>query len=140
MINVSKIKRGIVIDHIEFGHGYRIFKQLKLDELDDVVLLLRNIPSYKMGKKDLIKIETDLNLNFDILGLIDPNATVNIVENGELKEKITLTLPKSVIGILQCKNPRCISNSESIPDIQFDLVDEKNRYYKCEYCDTRTSL
>lgn len=140
MINVSKIKRGIVIDHIEYGHGYRIFKQLKLDELDDVVVLLRNIPSNKMGKKDLIKIETDLNLNFDILGLIDPNATVNIVENGELKEKITLTLPKRVIGILQCKNPRCISNAERIPDIQFDLVDEKNRLYQCEYCNTRTSL
>lgn len=140
MINVSNIKKGVVIDHIEYGHGYRIFKQLKLDELEDVVVLLRNIPSNKMENKDLIKIETDLNLDFNILGLIDPNATVNIIENGELKEKIKLTLPQSVEGILQCKNPRCITNFEHVPDIQFDLVDAKKREYKCEYCDTRTSL
>jgi len=140
MINVSRIKKGIVIDHIEYGHGYRIFKQLKLDELDDVVVLLRNIPSNKMDHKDLIKIETDLDLDMNILGLIDPNATVNIIENGELKEKIKLTLPESVVGILQCKNPRCITNFEHVPDIQFQLVDAKKREYKCEYCDTRTSL
>ncbi|MPW26865.1 aspartate carbamoyltransferase regulatory subunit [Alkalibaculum sp. M08DMB] len=140
MINVSKIKKGIVIDHIEYGHGYRIFKQLKLDELDDVVVLLRNIPSNKMGKKDLIKIETDLELNFNILGLIDPNATVNIVENGELKEKITLNLPKRVIGILKCKNPRCITNFENVTDMQFELVDAKRKEYQCEYCNTRTTL
>ncbi|MFZ7132361.1 MAG: aspartate carbamoyltransferase regulatory subunit [Eubacteriales bacterium] len=140
MINVSKIKKGIVIDHIEHGHGYKMFKQLKLDELEDVVVLLRNIPSNKMTTKDLIKIETDLALDFDVLGLIDPNVTVNIIENGELKEKIKLTLPTQAKGILECKNPRCITNHEKVKDIQFILVDAKKREYKCEYCDTRTSL
>lgn len=140
MINVSKIKRGIVIDHIEHGHGYKMFKQLKLDELEDVVVLLRNIPSNKMTKKDLIKIETNLDLDFDVLGLIDPNVTVNIIENGELKEKIKLHLPTKVKGIMQCKNPRCITNMEKVKDISFSLVDSKKKEYKCEYCDTRTSL
>lgn len=140
MINVSKIKKGIVIDHIEAGRGYELFRQLKLDELEDVVALLRNIPSNKMGKKDLIKIETDLKLNFDILGLIDPNATVNIVENGELKNKIKLSLPSRVIDILECKNPRCITRSENVDKVEFTLVDSKKREYKCEYCDSRTTL
>ena len=140
MINVSKIKKGIVIDHIEHGHGYKMFKQLKLDELNDVVVLLRNIPSNKMSTKDLIKIETDLKLDFDVLGLIDPNVTVNIIENGELKNKIKLTLPKKVKGILKCKNPRCITNYEKVKNIEFKLVDARTKQYKCEYCDTSTSL
>ncbi len=140
MINVSKIKKGIVIDHIEYGHGFQIFKQLKLDEIEDVVVILRNIPSKKMGKKDLIKIETDLDINFDILGLMDPNATVNIVENGEIKSKIKLNLPKKVYGTLKCKNPRCISHFEEVPTIEFTLVDCKTKEYKCEYCDSRTHL
>lgn len=140
MINVSKIKKGIVIDHIEHGHGYKMFKQLKLDEIDDVVVLLRNIPSNKLIRKDLIKIETDLKLDFNILGLIDPNVTVNIIENGELKDKIKLTLPQKVKGILKCKNPRCITNFEKVKDIEFILVDKNRRTYKCEYCDTSTSL
>ncbi|MFZ7121974.1 MAG: aspartate carbamoyltransferase regulatory subunit [Eubacteriaceae bacterium] len=140
MINVSKIKKGVVIDHIEYGHGYRMFKQLKLDELDDVVVLLRNIPSNKMGKKDLIKIETNVDLDFNVLGLIDPNVTVNIIENGELKQKIKLTLPEKVKGIMKCKNPRCITNYEKVTNIEFVLVDAKEKVYRCEYCDTRTSF
>jgi aspartate carbamoyltransferase regulatory subunit len=113
MINVSKLKRGIVIDHIVAGQGYRLFKQLKLDELqNEVVVLMRNVDSEKMGKKDLIKIETDLDLD----------------------------LPESVTGILTCKNPRCISNIEKVGEVTFYLVDSEKKEYACEYCDSRTGL
>ncbi|MBR0026456.1 MAG: aspartate carbamoyltransferase regulatory subunit [Clostridia bacterium] len=140
MINVSKLKKGIVIDHITQGQGYKIFKQLGLDKLDDVVVLMRNVDSRKMGKKDLIKIETDLQIDFDVLGLINPGATVSYIEDGVCVGKQQLALPKKVTGILTCKNPRCISNQEHIDDIEFTLVDEANKQYACEYCDARTSL
>lgn len=140
MINVSKIKKGIVIDHISAGHGYEMFKQLHLDEIEDVVLLLRNVPSHKKGKKDVIKIETNLDLDFTILGLVDPHITVNYIENGEKVKKEKLTLPKKVTGILQCKNPRCITQFEKVDEITFYLANEEKREYRCEYCDSRTKL
>ncbi|MBQ1690996.1 MAG: aspartate carbamoyltransferase regulatory subunit [Firmicutes bacterium] len=140
MINVSKIKEGIVIDHIKAGQGYKIFQQLGLDKINDVVVLMRNVPSEKMGVKDLIKIETPLEINFDILGLIDPDVSVNYIKDGKLFKKVKLTLPKSVVGILKCPNPRCITNTEKIVNVRFDLVDKKNKLYACEYCEARTKL
>lgn len=140
MINVSKLKKGIVIDHIKAGHGYKIFRQLGLDQLPDTVVLMRNVDSVKMGKKDLIKIETDMRLSLDVLGLIDPGATVNYVENGERVQKVQLKLPAEVTGILACKNPRCISNQEHIANIRFTLVDAKTKEYACEYCEARAHL
>ena len=140
MINVSKIKEGIVIDHIKAGQGYKIFQQLGLDKINDIVVLMRNVPSEKMGVKDLIKIETPLEINFDILGLIDPDVSVNYIKDGKLFKKLKLTLPKSVVGILKCPNPRCITNTEKIANVRFDLVDKKNKLYACEYCEARTKL
>jgi aspartate carbamoyltransferase regulatory subunit len=140
MINVSKLKKGIVIDHIEAGHGFKIFRELHLDEVDDVVVLLKNIPSKKMGRKDLIKIETDVKLDITVLGLVDPNVTVNYVKDGELVRKAKIKLPKKVVGILQCKNPRCITHYEKVKDISFYLVNPEKKEYRCEYCDTITSL
>ncbi len=140
MINVSKLKEGIVIDHITQGQGYKIFKQLGLDKLDDVVVLMRNVDSIKKGKKDLIKIETNLELNMDVLGLIDPGISVSYVRDGERIKKVNLSLPHTVHGILTCKNPRCISNQEYIENVQFTLVDPTQKLYACEYCDARTSL
>ena len=137
---VSKLINGIVIDHIKQGEGYRIFKQLGLGTLDDVVVLMRNVPSRKMGKKDLIKIETDMEVNLDVLGLIDPNATVTYVKDGRSVKKVRLSLPKQVDGILQCKNPRCISNQEHIENVRFTLVDPQKKAYACEYCEARTQL
>lgn len=87
MINVSKLKKGIIIDHIEAGHGFEIYKELHLNDIDDVVVLLKNIPSKKMKQKDLIKIETDMQIDMTVLGLIDPNVTINFVKNGELYKK-----------------------------------------------------
>jgi len=114
MINVSKLKKGIVIDHIKAGNGYKIFQQLELNKLNDTIVLLKNIPSNKMGIKDLIKIENDIYLDLTELGLIDSGVTINIIENGQRKEKIKLKLPQKVKGILKCKNPRCISTSEEV--------------------------
>jgi aspartate carbamoyltransferase regulatory subunit len=140
MINVSKLKEGIVIDHIRADHGYKIFLQLGLDQLDGVVVLMRNVESTKMGRKDLIKIETDMVLNLDVLGLIDPDVTISYVKEGVCVNKIKLSPPETVTGILTCKNPRCISNQEHIKDIHFHLVDAKTNQYACEYCDARTRL
>jgi len=140
MINVSKLKEGIVIDHIRAGHGYKIFQQLGLDRLDDVVVLMRNVDSEKMGKKDLIKIESNLDLNLEVLGLIDPDVTINYVKDGVRVNKVSLTPPQTVTGILTCRNPRCITNQENITDVKFHLVDTSTNQYACEYCDARTRL
>ncbi|MDO5714198.1 MAG: aspartate carbamoyltransferase regulatory subunit [Tissierellia bacterium] len=135
MINVTKIKRGVVLDHIEAGKGYELFLALDLDELDEVVALLTNIPSHKYGKKDLIKIETGFEPDFKVLGLISPNTTVNIVEDGKLAKKYRMELPEEVEGILRCSNPVCITQQEEVPKIKFRLVDREKRAYACEYCD-----
>ena len=140
MINVSKLKEGIVLDHITAGLGYKIFQQLGLDKIDDVVVLMRNVDSVKMGKKDLIKIETNLDLNLDVLGLIDPGITVSYVRDGVRVKKLHLQLPETVHGILTCKNPRCITQQEKLPNASFKLVDTEKKLYACEYCDARTSL
>lgn len=140
MINVSKLKKGIIIDHIESGHGFEIYKELHLNEIDDVVVLMKNVPSKKMGQKDLIKIETDLELDMNVLGLIDPDVTINFVNNGELVSKVQLTLPTRVTGIMKCKNPRCISQYEDVGDIDFYLVDAEKKLYRCEYCDSYTTF
>ena len=140
MINVSKLKKGIIIDHIESGHGFEIYTELHLNEIDDVVVLMKNVPSKKMGQKDLIKIETDLELDMNVLGLIDPNVTINFVNNGELVSKVQLTLPTRVTGIMKCKNPRCISQYEDVGDIDFYLVDAEKKLYRCEYCDSYTTF
>ncbi|MBS7306953.1 MAG: aspartate carbamoyltransferase regulatory subunit [Eubacteriales bacterium] len=140
MINVSKLKKGIVLDHITAGHGYKLFKQLHLDELEDVVVLMKNVDSGKLGKKDLIKIETDMPLDLTVIGLIEPGITISYIENGECTRKLKLRLPEKVDGILTCKNPRCISNVERLENITFYLVDAEKKEYACEYCEARTKL
>lgn len=140
MINVSKLKKGIVLDHITAGHGYKLFKQLHLDELEDVVVLMKNVDSGKLGKKDLIKIETDMPLDLTVIGLIEPGITISYIENGECTRKLKLRLPEKVHGILTCKNPRCISNVERLENITFYLVDAEKKEYACEYCEARTKL
>ena len=140
MINVSKLKKGLVLDHITAGHGYKLFKQLHLDELEDVVVLMKNVDSGKLGKKDLIKIETDMPLDLTVIGLIEPGITISYIENGECTRKLKLRLPEKVDGILTCKNPRCISNVARLENITFYLVDAEKKEYACEYCEARTKL
>ncbi|MET3618222.1 aspartate carbamoyltransferase regulatory subunit [Peptoniphilus olsenii] len=140
MINVSKIKKGIVLDHIESGTAQVLYKALNLHKVDDTVVMMQNISSSKMGKKDLIKIETDYDLDFTILGLIAPYTTVNFIKDGERVKKFQMEMPEVVEGVLQCKNPRCISNYErTVPTHKFYLYDKDKKEYRCEYCDTLTT-
>jgi aspartate carbamoyltransferase regulatory subunit len=135
MLNIAKIKNGIVIDHIKSGQGIRIFNWLGLDKAPYTVAFVVNASSDRMGRKDIIKIDNTIAINFDILGLIDPHITVNIIENEEITEKIKLKMPERVENILICKNPRCISSTEHyIPHI-FLLENPDLRTYRCEYCD-----
>ncbi|MDR2514098.1 MAG: aspartate carbamoyltransferase regulatory subunit [Christensenellaceae bacterium] len=140
MINVSKLKKGIVLDHIEAGQGFKVFQQLGLDRLDDVIVLMRNVESTRMGKKDLIKIETDLTLDLNVLGLLNPGTTVTYVEDGKAVRKLKLSLPEQVEGILSCKNPRCISNTEKLGPVRFTLANRERKEYACEYCEARARL
>jgi aspartate carbamoyltransferase regulatory subunit len=137
MLNIAKIKNGIVIDHIRAGQGIRIFNWLGLDKTADMVAFLTNATSAHMGKKDIIKIHNTIAINYDVLGLIDPNITVNIIEDEKVCDKIRLSLPKRVENVLHCKNPRCITSTEAyIPHI-FHLENAESHTYRCEYCDER---
>lgn len=140
MLRIETIKKGIVIDHIKAGSGYKIFKELKLDRADFRVALIKNVPSKKLGKKDIIKIENKIDMDLKVLGIIDPDMTINIIEGEDIKEKIKLELPQKVVGTLKCKNPRCITTIEDVSDIEFILVDRDTKEYKCEFCDTTTSI
>lgn len=134
MINIDSIKNGIVIDHIKPGNGFSIFEKLFLSEADCNVALIMNAKSSSMKSKDLIKIENVEDLDLTMLGYLDPNITINYVENEKIVKKINLSLPEKIKGIIHCKNPRCITNIENM-DSKFILIDEKNSTYKCEYCD-----
>ncbi len=136
-MNIDAIKNGIVIDHITAGKGMRIYSLLGLDSLDCSVALIKNVSSRKMGKKDIIKIDSDFDVDTDILGFVDPDVTVNIIKDGRTVEKKTIALPERLTNVLTCKNPRCISATEQeLPQI-FRLTDRANRVYRCLYCETK---
>lgn len=136
-MKIDSIKNGIVIDHIRAGKGMELYHFLHLDNLDCSIALIKNVPSKKLGKKDIIKVDTDLRLNLDILGYIDPGVTINIIKNGERVEKFHPQLPERLMNIIQCKNPRCITSVEQeIPHI-FKLTDRENGVYRCIYCESK---
>ncbi len=136
-MKVDAIKNGIVLDHIEAGKGLEVYKFLNLDELDCSVALIRNAYSKKMGKKDIIKIDADINIDLNVLGYIAPNTTVNFIKDGETKEKRRIDLPKIVKGAIKCKNPRCITSVEQGIEHEFKLVDKETRTYRCIYCEAK---
>jgi aspartate carbamoyltransferase regulatory subunit len=135
MLNIEKIRNGIVIDHIKAGQGIRIFNWLGLDKSPHTVAFVVNASSRHMGRKDMIKIDNTITMNFNILGLIDPHITVNIIENEKITEKIKLTLPEKVENVILCKNPRCITSTEKYVPHIFHLENSGERTYRCEYCD-----
>jgi aspartate carbamoyltransferase regulatory subunit len=139
MLNIESIKDGIVIDHIKAGLGAKIFSWLGLDKAEYSVALIINAPSKAMGKKDIIKIDNIINIDYSILGFIDPNITVNVIKNETIAEKITLTLPEKIEGVIKCKNPRCITTTETYETQIFHLVDKEKGQYRCGYCDELTS-
>ncbi|MDR2922865.1 MAG: aspartate carbamoyltransferase regulatory subunit [Treponema sp.] len=135
MLNIDRIKNGIVIDHIKAGQGIKIFNWLGLDKAQYTVAFVINANSGKIGKKDVIKIDNDITINFDVLGLIDPNITVSIIENERIADKIKLKLPEKVENVLICKNPRCITSTEKYIPHVFHLENPELQTYRCEYCD-----
>ena len=140
MLNVGKIEEGFVLDHIKAGKSLDVYYQLQLDKLDCTVAIIKNARSNAMGKKDILKVECDINtLNLDILGFIDPNITVNVIKDGEIVEKRDIYLPQEIKGVIHCHNPRCITSIEQeLPHI-FVLSDAEKRVYRCKYCEEKYS-
>ncbi|HIR12625.1 MAG TPA: aspartate carbamoyltransferase regulatory subunit [Candidatus Choladousia intestinavium] len=138
MLNVGRLNEGVVLDHIEAGKSMSIYKYLKLDKMDCCVAIIKNAHSNKMGKKDIIKIEAPLDqVDLDVLGFIDHRITVNIIQNGEIVSKETLTLPEELVNIISCKNPRCITSIEQGLDQVFFLADKEKEIYRCRYCEEK---
>lgn len=135
MLNIDSIQNGIVIDHIKAGKGMRIYDLLELGKLDCCVAIIKNARSTKMGKKDIIKIEGDIDINFDVLGFIDNNITVCTIRDGVLVDKKNIVLPKRLKNVIRCKNPRCITSTEENVDQVFVLCDEEEHRYRCLYCE-----
>ena len=133
---IGQIKDGIVLDHITAGNAIRIYHVLGLDRLSCTVALIQHADSKKMGKKDIIKIGQVIDLDFAVLGYLDPGITVNVIKNGELAKREHLSLPETVTDIIRCKNPRCITMTEPGILQQFRLTDPKKKIYRCVFCDS----
>ena len=134
---IDAIRNGIVIDHIGAGKAMELYNILGLGELDCTVAILKNVVSGKLGRKDIIKIDRELDLDWDIIGYVDPNITVNIIKDGERVEKRLLKLPDTITNVIRCKNPRCITSVEQeLPQV-FRLTDRAGRVYRCRYCETQ---
>ena len=137
-MNIDSIHTGIVIDHITAGRSMRLYELLGLGSLHDVsVAIIQNAVSRKMGRKDIIKIDADIPVNFDVIGYVDPSATVNIIRDGQLVEKREIGMPETLRNVIRCKNPRCITSTEQELRHIFRLTDRENKVYRCVYCETK---
>jgi len=134
---IGQIKDGIVLDHITPGNGMNIYNVLKLGKLDCTVALIKNAESPKLGKKDIIKIGTLLDIDLDVLGYLDPGITVNVIRNYKVAERRRLALPQRVVGVIKCKNPRCITSIEQEIVHEFKLTDPAKKVYRCIYCEQK---
>lgn len=140
MLNVGKIEEGFVLDHIEAGKSLSIYEHLQLDKLDCTVAIIKNARSNKLKKKDILKVECDINmLDLDVLAFIDHTITVNVIKNGDIVEKKVLVLPKQIKNVIRCKNPRCITSIEQELPHVFILADEEKEVYRCKYCEEKYS-
>ena len=138
MLNVGQLNEGVVLDHIQAGKAMDIYRYLKLDKMDCQVAIIKNARSNKLGRKDILKIECPIEeVDLDVLGFIDHTITVNIIKDGEIVEKKQLTLPKKLVNIIHCKNPRCITSIEQELEHVFFLADEERAIYRCKYCEEK---
>ncbi len=135
-MRVDAIQNGIVIDHITAGKGMKIYDLLGLRDKEYSVALMLNVVSSKMGRKDIIKIDSVMPIDYDVIGYVDPGATVNIIKDGSLVEKTFVKLPKKLTNVIKCKNPRCITSVEQGLDQIFKLTNEDGQVYRCIYCET----
>ena len=138
-MNIDSIKNGIVIDHIKAGFGMKIYQLLGLEKVDCSIALIKNVNSGKLGKKDIIKIDSDIPVNLDVIGYIDPGATVNVIKDGVLVCKKSIEMPLTLTNVIKCKNPRCITTVEQEIDHVFKLTDKENGVYRCLYCETKAT-
>jgi len=138
-MNIDSIQNGIVIDHITAGQGMRLYDLLGLEKLDCSVAIIKNAVSHKNGKKDIIKIDADISVNLDVIGYVDPGASVNIIRDGKLVEKRTIDMPETLTNVIFCKNPRCITSTEQELKHVVKLTDRKNKVYRCLYCETKAN-
>ena len=138
-MNIDSIQNGIVIDHITAGKGMEIYNLLELHKLDCSVALLMNAYSGKMGKKDIIKVNADIDIDMNALGYVDPGATVVIIRDNKVVEKHAVSLPKKLVNVLKCKNPRCITTTEQELAHVFLLTEPENHVYRCMYCEAKAN-
>ena len=138
-MNIDSITNGVVIDHITAGRGMKLYELLGLSELDCSVAIIKNVVSHKMGKKDIIKIDASIPVDFDVIGFVDPGATVNVIRDGKLIEKRAIEMPDTLVNVIKCKNPRCITSCEQEIDHIFKLTDRENKVYRCVYCETKAN-
>ena len=138
-MNIDSIQNGIVIDHITAGCGMKLYELLGLDTIDCSVALIRNVSSKKMGRKDIIKVDAAIPVNLDVIGYVDPAATVNIIRDGVLVEKRSIPMPEQLVNVIKCKNPRCITSCEQELDHIVRLTDREKKIYRCIYCETKAN-
>ena len=138
-MNVDSIQNGIVIDHISAGKGMMLYDLLGLDQLDASIAIIKNVNSKKLGKKDIIKIDADIPVDLDLIGYVDPDATVNVIKNGLLVDKRSPELPETLTDVIKCKNPRCITSVEQELKHVFRLTDKEKRIYRCIYCEAKAN-
>ncbi len=138
-MNIDAIQNGIVIDHITAGRGMKLYELLGLEKLDCSVAIIKNVQSGKLGKKDIIKIDADIPVNFDVIGYVDPGVSVNIIRGGVLVEKRRIEMPEVLTNVIFCKNPRCITSVEQELKHVFKLTDKENKVYRCIYCETKAN-
>ncbi len=136
-MNIDSIRNGVVIDHISAGCGMRLYHLLGLETLDVSVAIIKNVSSRKLGKKDIIKIDAPIPVNLDVIGFVDPMATVNIIRDGKLIEKKSIEMPELLRNVIRCNNPRCITTTEQELPHLFRLTDRDRKIYRCVYCETK---
>lgn len=136
-MNIDSIKNGIVIDHITAGKAMQLYRMLELDRLDCCVAVIQNVASGKMGKKDIIKIDSGICIDLEVIGFVSPNATINFIENGEIVEKKPVDMPARLVNIIRCKNPRCITTTEQ--EIEHIFLRSEKGEYRCLYCETKAN-
>ena len=136
-MTIDSIQNGVVIDHIPAGKAMALYQHLNLEQADCSVAILKNVPSQRLGRKDIIKIDDGMDIDWDVLGYIAPDCTVNVIRDGVISEKRHLALPEKLVNVIRCRNPRCITTIEQeLPHI-FKLTDGKKRVYRCIYCESR---
>ena len=137
MLNIGGLNEGIVMDHIHAGGAMEIYNYLNLEKLDCSVAIIKNAKSNKMGRKDIIKIDQIIDIDFNMLAVLEPHMTINYIKDGVRVEKKQLALPEKIYGIIKCKNPRCITSVEQQLDHVFVLTDPENIVYRCQYCEEK---